>query len=203
MVSSSARGTAGLDQGNVVSVCRRALTVCHILRYRGLARHRIGKAPIMCYHWTHDMNLTGLHFLLTYQCTFQCDHCFVWGSPRQRGTMTLPAATANSSSQAAEAGTIKTVAFEGGEPFLYYATSCFSRGRRWRARMGFQFGEPRLKCLLGDGRGGRCGHWLRPFAGVSGISSISVSSDLYHFDEQLSRQARRNALAKPRSNWAS
>ena len=33
--------------------------------------------------------LTGLHLLLTYQCTYECDHCFAWGSPSQTGTMTL------------------------------------------------------------------------------------------------------------------
>src|SRR5207302_10933540 len=67
------------------------------------------------------MKLTGLHFLLTYQCTFECEHCFGWGSPRQHGTMTLPHIR-QFLQQAAEAGTIKSVAFEGGEPFLYYAT---------------------------------------------------------------------------------
>ena len=35
------------------------------------------------------MELTGLHLLLTYQCNLECDHCFVWGSPWQSGTMTL------------------------------------------------------------------------------------------------------------------
>ena len=33
--------------------------------------------------------LSGLHLLLTYQCTFECDHCFGWGGPFQTGTMTL------------------------------------------------------------------------------------------------------------------
>ena len=35
------------------------------------------------------MKLSGLHLLLTYQCNLECDHCFVWGSPWQSGTMTL------------------------------------------------------------------------------------------------------------------
>ena len=34
------------------------------------------------------MKLSGLHLLLTCQCTFECDHCFVWGSPWQSGVMT-------------------------------------------------------------------------------------------------------------------
>ena len=36
------------------------------------------------------MQLTGLHLLLTYQCLYQCDHCFVWSGPDQPGTMTIP-----------------------------------------------------------------------------------------------------------------
>ena len=35
------------------------------------------------------MNLTGLHFLLTYTCNYECDHCFAWGSPFASGTFTL------------------------------------------------------------------------------------------------------------------
>ena len=33
--------------------------------------------------------MNGLHLLLTYQCTFECDHCFVWSGPFQSGTMTI------------------------------------------------------------------------------------------------------------------
>jgi hypothetical protein len=33
--------------------------------------------------------LSGLHLLLTYACNYECDHCFVWGSPSQSGTMTI------------------------------------------------------------------------------------------------------------------
>ena len=33
--------------------------------------------------------LTGIHILLTYQCTFECDHCFVFGSPFAQGTFTI------------------------------------------------------------------------------------------------------------------
>lgn len=33
--------------------------------------------------------LTGIHFLLTYACNFECDHCFVYGGPRAKGTFTV------------------------------------------------------------------------------------------------------------------
>ena len=31
------------------------------------------------------VRLEGIHFLVTYRCTYACDHCFVWGSPDARG----------------------------------------------------------------------------------------------------------------------
>ncbi len=37
------------------------------------------------------MKLTGLHLLLTYKCIYECDHCFVWGSPRQTHSLTWQA----------------------------------------------------------------------------------------------------------------
>jgi MoaA/NifB/PqqE/SkfB family radical SAM enzyme len=65
------------------------------------------------------MQLNGLHLLLTYQCTFECDHCFVWGSPFQSGTMTI-GMIKSLLDQAKEAGSVEWIYFEGGEPFLYY-----------------------------------------------------------------------------------
>jgi len=37
------------------------------------------------------MELSGVHLLLTYECNLECDHCFTWGSPWNRGTMTMDA----------------------------------------------------------------------------------------------------------------
>ncbi len=62
------------------------------------------------------MKLSGLHILLTYQCTYECDHCFVWGSPRQNGVLTIEQ-IAEALTQAKEAG-VEWIYFEGGEPFL-------------------------------------------------------------------------------------
>jgi hypothetical protein len=129
------------------------------------------------------MHLTGLHLLLTYQCNFECDHCFVWGSPRQAGTFTLPQIE-EVLRQAREAETVEWIYFEGGEPFLYYAT--LLAGARMAVGSGFRVGivsngywaisEPdALECL-------------HPFAGL--VEDLSISSDLYHYDEALSRQAR-------------
>lgn len=83
------------------------------------------------------MKLTGLHVLLTYQCNLECDHCFVWGSPWQSGTMTLQNVR-QILHQAKELGTVEWIYFEGGEPFLYYAT--LVRGVQEASKMGFRAG---------------------------------------------------------------
>jgi Radical SAM superfamily len=133
------------------------------------------------------MKLSGLHFLLTYQCTFECDHCFVWGGPRQKGTMTMPHVR-HFLQQAADTGTIKTVAFEGGEPFLYYGT--LLAAVQLAHSMGFAVNLVSNTYWATDLEDAVA--WLKPFAGL--ILSLSVSSDDYHYGEQLSRQAR-NAMA--------
>lgn len=63
--------------------------------------------------------LTSIHFLLTYRCTNECDHCFVFGSPRAQGTFTF-IQLRQVLGEAARIGTIKSVYFEGGEPTLFY-----------------------------------------------------------------------------------
>ncbi|MBP1704235.1 MAG: Radical domain protein, partial [Chloroflexi bacterium] len=59
------------------------------------------------------MELSGLHILLTYCCNFECDHCFVWGSPQQIGTLTLQQIR-QVLYQARETGTVEWIYFEGG-----------------------------------------------------------------------------------------
>jgi len=128
------------------------------------------------------MDISGLHLLLTYQCNHECDHCFVWGSPRQSGTMTFRDIL-GILQQAKETPTIKTIYFEGGEPFLYYPV--LLKAVRQAVAMGFEVG------IVSNG------YWatdtddamenLKPFAGL--IEDLSISSDLYHWDETISEQS--------------
>ncbi len=137
------------------------------------------------------MDLSGLHLLLTYQCNFECDHCFVWGSPWQSGTMTLRNIR-HILQQATELGTVKWIYFEGGEPFLYYAA--LLKGAQEAARMGFQVGIVTNSYWATDEVDAL--EYLRPFAGL--IQELSISSDLYHWDEKLSQQARNASAAAKR-----
>jgi hypothetical protein len=129
------------------------------------------------------MELSGLHLLLTYKCTLECDHCFTWGSPWQCGTMTLEQIR-QILQQARELGTVRSIYFEGGEPFLYYAVML--AGVRLAAEMGFQVGIVSNSYWATSQEDAL--QWLRPLQGL--LEDLSVSSDMYHWDEKLSRQAK-------------
>jgi Radical SAM superfamily len=134
------------------------------------------------------MKITGLHLIMTYQCTFECDHCFVWGSPRQSGVMTLQNIR-SILAQGQELGTVESVYFEGGEPFLYYAV--LVQAVREAAQMGFEVGvvsNAYWATSLEDAI-----EWLKPIARL--IQDLSVSSDLFHYDEAISQQSRNAAAA--------
>lgn len=129
------------------------------------------------------MKLSGLHLLLTYQCTLECDHCFVWGSPWQRGTLTLPVIRLILQ-QAEDLGTVKTIYFEGGEPFLYYATML--QGAREAAGLGFKVGIVTNSYWATSEEDALAS--LKPFAGL--IQNLTISSDLFHWSEPFGQTAR-------------
>ena len=129
------------------------------------------------------MKLSGLHLLLTYECNYECDHCFVWGSPWQTGTMTLENIR-QILLQAVELGTIKSIYFEGGEPFLYYPIML--RGIQEAVDHGFKIGIVTNSYWATEVDDALV--WLRTLEGL--IQDLSVSSDLYHGSEELFRKAQ-------------
>ena len=132
------------------------------------------------------MKLSGLHILLTYQCTFECDHCFVWGSPRQRGVFSLDRID-EVLNQAKEAD-VETIYFEGGEPFLYYGI--LVKGVHQASEMGFKVGIVSNAYWATSVRD--AAEWLQPLAGR--LSDLTVSSDLFHCEQPLGERPQ-NALA--------
>ena len=124
------------------------------------------------------MIVTGLHLLWSYKCIYECDHCFAWGSPRQEGTFTLHQLD-EIFEQAKELGTVEWVYFEGGEPFLYYAT--LLRGAQQAHRKGYRCGIVTNGYWATDEEGAI--ETLGPFAGL--IDELSLSSDLYHSDSEI------------------
>lgn len=133
------------------------------------------------------MKLSGLHILLTYQCTYECDHCFVWGSPWQSGVLTI-AQLENILHQAKEAG-VSSIYFEGGEPFLYYGL--LLKGVHLAADMGFEVGivsNAYWATSVEDAT-----EWLRPLAGR--LVDLTVSSDVFHCGESFGEKEQNAIVA--------
>jgi hypothetical protein len=126
------------------------------------------------------MQLTGLHLLLTYQCLLECDHCFVFGSPQQIGTLTASSID-HILAQAQQLGSVEWIYFEGGEPFLYYPL--LLRGVRAAAQHGFQVGVVTNAYWANSQADAR--EALKPFVGL--LQDLSISSDRFHWDSPASK----------------
>lgn len=133
------------------------------------------------------MKLTGIHFLLTYQCNFECDHCFVWGSPWQSGTFTLENIR-KALNQAQEVGSIEWIYYEGGEPYLYYPI--LLKAVQEASQRGFRVGIVSNAYWATNKEDAQS--WLEPFSGL--IQDLTISTDLYHYNQRISHQAQ-NATA--------
>ncbi len=159
----------------------------HELRNCNLLHNGVFSAKLKIFG-SGEVKLNGLHLLLTYQCTFECDHCFAWGSPWQNGTMTLECIR-QIIEQADELGGVSRFYFEGGEPFMYYAT--LVKGIEMAGQAGYQVGvvsNAYWATSLEDAI-----EWLRPLA--PWVQDLTVSSDLFHYSEKISQQARYAAAA--------
>lgn len=121
--------------------------------------------------------LTGLHFLLTYKCTFECDHCFVFGGPFVEGTFTLDQIR-TALNQAVELGTIEIIYFEGGEPFLFYPL--LLEGIKLARQRGFQVGVVTNAYFATSDQDAEL--WLSPLVEL-GVADLSISDDEFHFPD--------------------
>jgi MoaA/NifB/PqqE/SkfB family radical SAM enzyme len=129
------------------------------------------------------IQLSGIHILLTYTCTYECDHCFVWGSPYREGTLTLDQID-EILAQAEELRTVEWIYFEGGEPFLYQPV--LVKAAETAAGAGFRVGLVSNAYWATEVRDAV--EWLRPMAGL--VQDLSVSSDLFHQSDEMDRTAK-------------
>ncbi len=119
-------------------------------------------------------SLRELHLILTYCCTEECDHCFVWGSPQQSGVMTLEQMR-RIFDQGQDLGSVQSISFEGGEPFLYYGALLEglreARARGWKtdAITNAYWATSPEDALVS----------LRPLV-QAGLDGLVVSDDAYH-----------------------
>lgn len=122
--------------------------------------------------------LNGIHFLLTYTCNFECDHCFLYCGPNSRGTFTIEQVS-QALDESNKIGTVEWVFFEGGEPFLFFPLLIESIKRA--AKMEFKVGV--VTNAYGALSEEDAELWLKPLV-EAGVSFINISDDALHFGEQ-------------------
>jgi hypothetical protein len=132
----------------------------------------------------------GLHILLTYECNFTCDHCFLYCRPDSPGTFTFH----QLHQLCEEVQTIPEltwVYFEGGEPFLYYPLMV--KGISIMRDAGMKTGvvtNAYWATTVEDAR-----IWLDPLKHL-GISDLSLSDDAFHFEIEDNEAKRALQAAK-------
>jgi len=135
--------------------------------------------------------LTGIHFLLSYKCDSECDHCFVYSSPQAKGTFTLDQIS-RVFGELARIETIEWVYFEGGEPFLFYPL--MHEGIRLANNMGLKTGLVTNAYWATSAEDAEL--WLKPL-NDSGLSAISISDDPYHYgDNEANPTGHASSAAK-------
>ncbi len=127
--------------------------------------------------------LNGIHFILTYACNFECDHCFLYCSPKSQGTFTINQVT-EVLEEAEKIGTIEWIFYEGGEPFLFFPLLTESIKRA--SAKGFKVGV--VTNAYGAISDEDAELWLRPLA-ESGVTFINVSNDTFHYGEESQNPA--------------
>lgn len=129
--------------------------------------------------------ITQIHFLLTYMCTLACEHCFVCSSPSAEGTFS-PGQIAAVLDQTDTLGTVDTVYFEGGEPFLFYPV--LLDGIRQARERGYAVGIVTNGYFATSAENAR--FFIRPLKDL-GIADFSVSDDIFHYENRQENAARR------------
>ena len=124
--------------------------------------------------------LTGIHIILTYACTLECDHCFVHSGPRAPGSMTLSRID-ELLREARKIDSLEWIYFEGGEPFLLYPI--LVEGIRLARASGLRVGV--VTNAYGAVSMEDAEVWFRPLADL-GVESVNISDDRFHYEEEHS-----------------
>lgn len=111
---------------------------------------------------------------MSYKCDSECDHCFVYSSPKAKGTFTLNQIR-RVFNELAKIETIQWVYFEGGEPFLFYPL--LYEGIRIANDTGLKTGLVTNAYWATSKEDAEL--WLKPLRDL-GLSDISISDDELH-----------------------
>jgi pyruvate-formate lyase-activating enzyme len=122
--------------------------------------------------------LTGVHFILIYMCTYECDHCFLSCSPWTQGTFTHRQVE-DVLRELQKIGTVEAVSFEGGEPFLFHPLLAASI--RSARQAGFKTAIETNTYWATTEADAEL--WLQPLVDA-GLSMLEVSDDAFHHEDE-------------------
>ncbi|MHA1991964.1 MAG: radical SAM/SPASM domain-containing protein [Candidatus Hodarchaeales archaeon] len=122
--------------------------------------------------------VSGLHFLLSYTCIFECDHCFVYSSPNAKGTFSI-SQVKEILDQAENMPSMETIYFEGGEPFLF--NELLISSVKYAKHKGFKVGIVTNGYWANSEENAELA--LRPFQDI-GIYDLSISDDDFHYENE-------------------
>lgn len=128
--------------------------------------------------------LNGIHFLLTYTCLFECDHCFLYCSPSMEGTFTLQKLR-KTYDEIEKIESVEWIYFEGGESFLFYPL--LLEGVRMARELGLNVGIVTNAYWATSVEDAVL--WLEPLNRL-GIADLSVSDDLFHSGDEEENSAK-------------
>jgi len=128
--------------------------------------------------------LSGIHILLTYKCSFECDHCFLYSGPFAEGTMTIDQIR-GVLEESKKIGSVEWIYFEGGEAFLFYPV--LLEGIKMARGMGFNVGIVTNAYFATSEKDAEL--WLNPLANLE-ISDLSISDDSFHRGEEDNNPAK-------------
>jgi Radical SAM superfamily/4Fe-4S single cluster domain len=133
--------------------------------------------------------LTEIHFILSYMCNFECDHCFLYCSPKSQGTFTI-SQVREVLNELASIETIETVGFEGGEPFLFHPLLLESvrlareKGFKTAIQTNSYWAMTEEDAAL----------WLSSLRNA-GLTMLEVSDDAFHHGDEAETSAKRAVAA--------
>jgi hypothetical protein len=119
-------------------------------------------------------SLTSIHFLITYGCSAECDHCFIWGTPRRSAAMTVEQVDLFLD-QVQAVGTVTGVCAEGGESFtrydvvLHFLRAATARGLAASALTNASWVESRAQAQA------RIAELM-----AAGLTNLGISTDQWH-----------------------
>ncbi|MCE7736966.1 MAG: 4Fe-4S cluster-binding domain-containing protein [Candidatus Heimdallarchaeota archaeon] len=122
--------------------------------------------------------------MLTYNCNYECDHCFLYCNSESEGTFTLNQIK-TLIEEAKKIETIDLIHFEGGEPFLFYPLLAESIKIVKQARYKVGIGSNGYWATSKE----NAELYLNSIISLE-VDQLMISNDIYHYGEDVENFAK-------------